>query len=79
VAIAADQRKNLELTNSLSTNNLSIEGVLALPETKPASEYIDGQIYRKPMPQGQHSTFQAEIATTINLIGKPQKFAFYIS
>jgi Uma2 family endonuclease len=49
---------------------------LALPETKPASEYIDGQIYQKPMPQGQHSTFQAEIVTSINLIGKPQKLAF---
>ncbi|MFN9817256.1 MAG: Uma2 family endonuclease, partial [Pseudanabaena sp.] len=54
MAIASEQRKNLELTGSVSTNNLSIEEFLALPETKPASEYIDGQIYQKPMPQGQH-------------------------
>jgi Uma2 family endonuclease len=60
----------------LSPNNLSIEEFLALPETKPASEYIDGQIYQKPMPQFQHSTFQAEIVTSINLVGKPQKLAF---
>jgi len=76
MAIASDQRKNLELTGSLSPNNLSIEEFLALPETKPASEYIDGQIFQKPMPQFQHSTFQVEIATAINLIGKPQKLAF---
>lgn len=60
MTIASDQRKNLELTRSLSTNNLSIEEFLALPETKPTIEYIeyiDGQIYQKPMPQGQHSTF----------------------
>ena len=76
MAIASDQRKNLDITGSLSTNNLSIDEFLALPETKPASEYIDGQTYQKPMPQGQHSTFQAEIVTSINLIGKPQKLAF---
>ncbi|XGB39936.1 MAG: Uma2 family endonuclease [Cyanobacteria bacterium LVE1205-1] len=49
---------------------------MALPETKPTSDYIDGQIFQKPMPQFQHSTFQVEIATVINLIGKPQKPAF---
>ena len=76
MAIASDQSKNLEVTRSLSVNNLPIEEFLALPETKPASEYIDGQIYQKPMPQFQHSTFQIEIATAINLIGKPQKLAF---
>lgn len=76
MAIASEQPKNLELTGSLSTNSLSIEEFLALPETKPASEYIDGQIYQKPMPQFQHSTFQVEIASAINLIGKPQKLAF---
>lgn len=76
MAIASEQRKNLELTKSLSTNNLSIKEFLALPETKPASEYIDGQTYEKPIPKGQHSTFQAEIVTSINLIGKPQKLAF---
>ena len=76
MAIASDQRKNLAVTRSLSVNNLPIQEFLALPETKPASEYIDGQIYQKQMPQFQHSTFQIEIATAINLIGKPQKLAF---
>ncbi|MDX2255611.1 MAG: Uma2 family endonuclease [Pseudanabaenaceae cyanobacterium bins.39] len=80
MAIALGQHNNLEITQeptgALSTNKLSIEDFLALSETKPASEYLDGQIYQKPMPQGQHSTFQAEIVTAINLIGKPQRLVF---
>jgi len=61
---------------SANTNTLTLEEFLAMPETKPASEYIDGQIYQKPMPQAQHSTFQSEIVTSINLIGKPKKVAY---
>ncbi len=33
---------------ALAKEILSLEEFLALPETKPASEYIDGQIYQKP-------------------------------
>ena len=57
-------------------NKVSLQQFLALPETKPASEYIDGQIHQKPMPQFQHSTFQAEILACINQLGKPKKIAF---
>ena len=76
MAIASNQRKSSAPSEPLNSTILSIEDFLALPETQPASEYIDGQIYQKPMPQFQHSTFQVEIATAINLIGKPQKLAF---
>ena len=76
MAIAPDHHKKVERTGSSNPNNLSIEEFLALPETKPTSDYIDGQIFQKLMPQFQHSTFQVEIATVINLIGKPQKLAF---
>ena len=41
-----------------SINTLLLEEFLALPETKPASEYIDNQIYQKPMPQGKHSILE---------------------
>ncbi|MBU7587489.1 MAG: Uma2 family endonuclease, partial [Nostoc sp. TH1S01] len=41
---------------------------LDLPETAPASEYIDGRIIQKPMPQGEHSAIQTELAPAINLI-----------
>ena len=40
----------------------TLEEFLKLPETKPASEYIDGKIYHKPMPKGKHSTLQIEVA-----------------
>lgn len=61
---------------SKPTNILSLEEFLALPETKPASEYIDGQIYQKPMPQGKHSTLQSEIVTLINQRAKSDKIAY---
>lgn len=34
------------------TKILTLEEFLEQPETEPASEYIDGQIIQKPMPQG---------------------------
>jgi Uma2 family endonuclease len=39
---------------------------LAMPETKPASEYINGQIIQKLMPQGEHSTLQLDLAALIS-------------
>lgn len=54
---------------------ITLEEFLKLPETKPASEYIDGQIIQKPMPQGKHSTIQTEFSTTVNTALKPQKIA----
>ncbi|MGB3652600.1 MAG: Uma2 family endonuclease [Rivularia sp. (in: cyanobacteria)] len=64
------------MTLSPQLSSLSLEEFLKLPETKPASQYIDGKIYQKPMPQGKHSTLQVELASTINRIGKPQKVAY---
>lgn len=55
--------------------SLTLDEFLQLPETKPASEYVDGQIIQKPMPQGEHSAIQGELVTTVNVITKPQKIA----
>ncbi len=57
------------------TKSLTLEEFLKLPETKPASEYINGQVIQKPMPQGKHSKLQGELVTNINAILKPQKIA----
>jgi Uma2 family endonuclease len=54
---------------------ISLAEFLQLPETKPASEYIDGQIYQKPMPQGKHSKLQSELLLAISEVGEPQKLA----
>ncbi|MEH2399149.1 Uma2 family endonuclease [Nostoc sp.] len=55
---------------------LTIEEFLALPETKPYCEYIDGKIIPKPMPQGKHSTIQGELCPTINSVVKVQKMGW---
>jgi Uma2 family endonuclease len=57
------------------TKPLTLDQFLKLPETKPASEFIDDQIIQKPMPQGKHSTVQSDLASAINTILKPQHIA----
>lgn len=54
---------------------LTLEEFLNLPETKPASEYIEDQIIQKPMPQGKHSVIQTELSTAINAALKPPRIA----
>lgn len=57
------------------TKTLTLDEFLKLPETKPASEYINGQIIQKPMPQGKHSQLQAKLLTAINEVSKAQQIA----
>jgi len=64
------------VTSIQSLSKISLEEFLLLPETKPASEYVDGQIYQKDMPQGKHSTLQTRFGNRINQVGEPQKLAF---
>src|SRR4028119_2335808 len=59
-----------------SPTQLTLTEFLERPETKPASEYIEGQIYQKPMPQGEHSILQGSLLTAINQVGQPQKLAY---
>jgi Uma2 family endonuclease len=54
---------------------ITLDEFLQLPETKPASEFIDGEIVQKPMPQGKHSTIQLDLGAYINLTLKPQRIA----
>ncbi|NEO78650.1 Uma2 family endonuclease [Moorena sp. SIO4G3] len=54
---------------------LTLAEFLELPETKPASEYVNGQIEQKPMPQGEHSTLQTRLGTAINEVVLPKKIA----
>ncbi len=57
------------------SKSLTLDDFLQLPETKPASEYIDGQIIQKPTPQGKHSVIQTELAAAINVAIKSQRMA----
>ena len=47
---------------------LALDEFLVLPETKPASEYVEGMISYKPMPQGKHSILQTRLVMLINAI-----------
>ncbi len=55
---------------------LTLEEFLTLPETKPPSEYIDGQIRQKPMPKTRHSRLQSKIIAQINGITEPVHLAY---
>ena len=59
-----------------SAQALTLEAFLQLPETKPASEFINQEIVQKPMPQGEHSTLQSELISRINAASNPQKIAY---
>ena len=52
---------------------LTLEEFLQQPETKPASEYIDGQVFQKDMPKADHGIVQADLVTAINNALKPSK------
>jgi Uma2 family endonuclease len=58
------------------TPTLTLEEFLKLPETKPASEFINGHIIQKPMPQGQHSRLQGKLCAAINQIAETAKIAY---
>ncbi|NJP10393.1 MAG: Uma2 family endonuclease [Leptolyngbyaceae cyanobacterium RU_5_1] len=55
---------------------ITLAEFLALPETKPASEYIDGEIIQKPMPKGRHSRLQGKLCNTVNNAAETPKIAY---
>jgi Uma2 family endonuclease len=61
---------------TIATQPISLAEFLKLPETKPASEYIDGEIYQKPMPKGKHRRLQLRFCDTINGVTETQKIAY---
>ncbi|MDY6804757.1 MAG: Uma2 family endonuclease [Cyanobacteriota bacterium] len=60
---------------ALTEPKLALEEFLQLPETKPASEFVDGDIIQKPMPQGEHSRLQGKLCTVINQTAETAKIA----
>lgn len=55
---------------------ITLPEFLKLPETKPASEYIDGQIIQKPMPKTRHSRLQGKLVSTINAKVEEPRIAY---
>jgi Uma2 family endonuclease len=61
---------------SITTDKaITLEEFLKLPETKPASEYINAEIIQKPMPKGKHSRLQFRLCNTINDVAEPLHIA----
>ncbi|MFN6468329.1 MAG: Uma2 family endonuclease [Nostoc sp. SerVER01] len=59
-----------------TTQPLTLKEFLKLPETKPASEYINGEIIPKPMPKGRHSRLQGKLCAVVNEVTENQKIAY---
>lgn len=59
-----------------TTKSLTVEEFLQLPETKPASEYIEGQIFQKPMPKSKHSLLQLQACNAVNDVTVRAKIAY---
>lgn len=55
---------------------ISLEEFLSYPETKPACEYINGEVRQKVVPQGEHSLLQGKLCETINQVATPDKIAY---
>lgn len=55
---------------------LTLQEFLQLPETKPAYEYIEGQIFQKPMPKGKHSLLQTRLSAVLNAALQPEQIAW---
>ena len=55
--------------------SITLDRFLTQPETKPASEYINGSVYQKPMPQGQHSRLQLKFCNTVNSVTEDKQIA----
>jgi Uma2 family endonuclease len=61
---------------TLALPKLSLEEFLELPETKPASEFIAGEIIQKPMPKTRHSRLQGRLMRGINESTEDQQIAY---
>ncbi len=59
-----------------TTQPVTLEEFLQLPETKPASEYIKGQVFQKPMPKSRHSRLQGRLMRAINELVEDMKYAY---
>lgn len=61
---------------NITTQPITLLEFLKLPETKPASEYIEGEIIQKPMPKTRHSRLQGRLIRAINEVVEESKLAY---
>lgn len=61
---------------NITTQPITLEEFLKLPETKPANEYIEGEIVQKSMPKTRHSRLQGRLIRAINEVVEESKLAY---
>ncbi len=71
--LSEQRRMTTEMATTLHT--ITLEEFLKLPETEPASEFINGCVYQKPMPQGKHSRLQLKLCEVVNQVAEGQQVA----
>jgi Uma2 family endonuclease len=59
-----------------TTQALTLEEFLKLPETKPSLEYINGEIIPKSMPKGRHSRLQGKLCAAVNEVAEQSQIAY---
>lgn len=64
------------IVTQVKSKSLSLDEFLAMPETEPASEFIDGEIIQKEMPKGRHSPLQLKLCVAINGVAEEPKIAY---
>jgi Uma2 family endonuclease len=52
---------------------LTLDEFLELPETKPASEFWNGQVRQKPMPMTKHSAIQGGMTVKMTVVAESKK------
>lgn len=67
------------MTQAITYPKVSLAEFLAMPETEPASEYMNGEIVQKPMPKGKHSRLQSALVTAINQVAEADELALAFS
>ncbi|NER23829.1 MAG: Uma2 family endonuclease [Symploca sp. SIO1C2] len=60
----------------ISISPVTLEEFLKQAETKPATEYIDGQVTQKPMPKARHSRLQSKFTETVNAVAEIAHIAY---
>jgi Uma2 family endonuclease len=58
------------------SKTINLDEFLKLPETKPASEYIDGKIVQKPIPNTRHSRLQGKLIDAVNEVTEEKRIAY---
>ncbi len=58
---------------TVATRRFTLEEFLKLPESKPASEYIEGEIIQKPLPKIKHSRLRSKACNEINQVTENPK------